>query len=388
MKTPVGLVGCGTISDVYVENARRFANYEIVACADLLGDRARAKAAQHGIPRVVELEALYSDPRIEVILNLTNPQSHVAVDLAALEGGKHVYSEKPFATSLAEGRRVRELAASKGLIMGCAPDTFLGGRLQTFRALLEEGAIGEPVAGFAAMVCHGHESWHPGPEFYYKAGAGPLFDMGPYYLTALVSLLGPVRRVSGSARTSFPVRTIGRGPLKGQTIEVEVPTHVSGSIEFVRGTLVTLVTSFDVWDSMLPRFEIWGTGGTLALLDSDPLAGPNVFGGMIHLRRAEEGDWNGFPTALPRKERPTPWRPISPRFPYNEDARGVGLADMVAAISSARRPRAEASMGFHVLEIIEGLLESARSGAAYSLKSTCERPMPLPAGVREWCFES
>ena len=388
MKTKVGLVGCGNISDIYIENARRFANYEIVACADAVPGRAREKAERHAIPRATRLEEMLHDPEVEIVLNLTNPQSHASVDLAALESGKHVYSEKPFATSLEEGQRIRELAASRQLTVGCAPDTFLGGRLQTLRALLDEGAIGEPVAAFASMVCHGHESWHPGPEFYYKAGAGPLFDMGPYYLTALVSLLGPARRVSGVARASFPRRTIGSAPLKGHTIEVEVPTHVSGSIEFDCGTIVTLVLSFDVWDSTLPRLEIWGAAGALAIEDADPLAGPNVFGGFTHLRRPQEADWNGFPAALPRKERASPWRAIPPRFPYNENARGVGLADMVEAICSGRRPRADATMALHVLEIIEGLLRSAERGMAYVLTSTCERPLPLAADVREFTFNS
>lgn len=382
MRTKVGIIGCGVISDIYIQNSKKFDNYEVVACADAARTRAAAKAAEYGIAKVLTVEELLKDPEIEVVLNLTNPQAHAEIDIAALRAGKHVYSEKPLAVSLAEGKSI--LAAQGDRLLGCAPDTFLGGRLQTFRTLLDAGSIGSIVGGFLSMANHGHEGWHPGPEFYYKKGAGPLFDMGPYYLTALVTLLGPVLRVTGMARTSFPQRVITSEPLSGQRIDVEVPTHLAATLEMAGGALITLVLSFDVWDSHLPRFELYGSEGTISLSDADPLAGPNIFGGVLDVRHREESDWSGFPASLPRKPKATDWKVVAPEFAYNENSRGVGLADMVAALQKGRRPRADGSIAFHVLEVMHGILESAESGTAYRLTSTCERPRALLKGDREY----
>jgi predicted dehydrogenase len=385
-KMRIGLAGCGNISDIYIENSRRFDNYEVVACADALPERAREKAAKFGIARACGLEELLGDRSIGLLLNLTNPQSHASVDLAALSAGKHVYSEKPLAIDRDEGARLIQAASSKGLRLGCAPDTFLGGRLQTMRELIDTGAIGTVVGGFASMACHGHESWHPGPEFYYKKGAGPIFDMGPYYLTALASILGPVRRLSGAVATSFPSRRISSQPLAGRDIEVEVPTHVSGNLEFAAGAVVTTLVTFDVWDSHLPRLELYGSEGSLAICDADPLAGPNIFGGDLFLRRAKDADWNGFPSELPRRGERSPWERIVPRFPYVGNSRGVGLADMVDALERGRAPRADASLAFHVLEVMEGLLESSARGLYLEPTSTFSRPPALPRDAHEYRF--
>jgi len=376
-KTRVGLVGCGNISDVYIANSKMSASYEIVACADQVRERAEAKASANSIPISCSVREIMNNPEVELILNLTNPQSHSEIDLMAIKHGKSVYSEKPLATSVADGKRILATAARSGLRIGCAPDTFLGGRIQTMRKLLDEGAIGDPVAGVAFMACHGHESWHPEPEFYYKKGAGPLFDMGPYYLTALVTLLGSVRRVTGFSRVTFKERVITSEPLRGQGITVEVPTHIAGTLEFSKGCIVSVIMSFDVWDSSLPRLEIYGTAGTMSLKDPDPLAGPNIFGGDTWLRRSGDSDWNAFPHELPRKAEPTEWERIAPQFPHTGNSRGVGLEDMVVAIAAGVPHRASGAMAFHVLEIIEALLKASEDRHPRLIRSACERPRPL-----------
>jgi len=265
-----GIVGCGTISGQYVAELALRPAVELVRCADLEPERARRLEAEHGIPAAPSTEALLADPEVELVLNLTVPAAHAEVSLAAVSHGKHVYSEKPVAVTLEDGRRVLEAAERAGVRVGCAPDTFLSGSLQACRRLVDEGAIGEPVAAVAFFAEHGHEAWHPAPDFYYEPGGGPLLDMGPYYLTALVSLLGPIARVAGSARASFPERVIGNGPRRGERIEVRVPTHVAGVVDFAGGAIGTLVTSFDVWGSTLPRIEVYGSEGSLSVPD------PNV----------------------------------------------------------------------------------------------------------------
>ena len=255
------------------------------------------------------------------------------------------------------------LARDKSLRVGCAPDTFLGGGLQTARRAIDEGAIGTPVAATAFMMCHGHEGWHPDPEFYYKRGGGPMFDMGPYYLTALVSLLGPVRRVCGATRISFPERMITSQPRRGQKIKVDVPTHVAGLLDFASGPIATIVTSFDVWHAELPFIEIYGSEGSLSLPD------PNTFGGPLRLRQAADRTWAEVPLS----------------FGYTDNSRGLGLADMAHALRSGRAHRADGEMAYHVLDIMHALHESSGSGRHVELESTCRRPAPLraelPAGV-------
>src|SRR5262249_39386971 len=229
--------------------------------------------------------AIFNDPEVELVVNLTIPNAHASICLRALESRKHVYVEKPLAINYSDGRMMMEYAKSWNLRVGAAPDTFMGSGLQTCRKLIDDGAIGEPIAATAFMLCHGHESWHPDPAFYYHQGGGPMFDMGPYYLTALVSLLGPVKRVTGSARITFAERTITSQPKHGEVIKVEVPTHVAGVLDFASGTIATIVTSFDVWSAEVPRIEIYGTHGTLSLPD------PNTFGGPVRLRKSGEKDW-------------------------------------------------------------------------------------------------
>jgi predicted dehydrogenase len=258
-RTKIGIIGCGKISGIYLEAGKHFNNLEVVACADIDMARAKSQAEHYHIAKACSVEELLADPTISIVVNLTIPKVHASVGVASIKAGKSVYSEKPLAVTRAEAKELLELAKARGLRVGCAPDTFLGGGLQTCRKLIDEGAIGEPVAVSAAMLSHGHETWHPDPEFYYQPGGGPMFDMGPYYLTALISLLGPIKRVAGSTRITFPERLITSQPKHGQKITVNTPTHIAGTMDFASGVIGTIVTSFDIWGSNVPLMEIYGT---------------------------------------------------------------------------------------------------------------------------------
>ncbi len=352
----VGLVGCGYISGIYLENIARFAPLRVVACADADPERARDRAAEFDVPKAVAVDALLADPEVELVLNLTTPDAHAPVALAAIAARKSVYNEKPLAVALDDGRRLVAAAAAAGVRVGAAPDTFLGGGLQTCRELIDDGAIGRPVAATAFMLNHGHEGWHPNPDFYYQPGGGPLFDMGPYYLTALVALLGPVRRVTGSARASFSERTITSQPRAGETIPVETATHLAAVLDFDGGAIATLVTSFDVWASDAPKLELFGSLGTLALPD------PNTFGGPVRLRRAEEDAWREVPISRP----------------YTANSRGLGPADLAAALRSGRPHRASGDLALHVLEVMHGVETASREGRHVEIVSRPDRPAPLP----------
>ncbi len=355
----VGIVGCGTISGIYLKNARWLSAIEVAACADLFVERAEARAAEYGVPKACSVAELLADPTIEIVLNLTIPNAHAEIALAALEAGKSVYNEKPLAISREDGQRMLALAAEKGLRVGCAPDTFLGGGIQTCRKLIDDGAIGQPVAAIATMMNHGPEHWHPDPDFYYQVGAGPMFDMGPYYLTALVNLIGPVRRVTGSAQITTPERTITSQPKQGATIHVTTPTHVAGLMDFAGGAVGTIITSFDVWGSTLPCIEIYGTQGTLSVPD------PNTFGGPVRLNRARQQEWEDVPLA----------------YGHTENSRGLGLADMAAALRSGRPHRASGALAYHALDLMHAFHDASRTGTHIDIASTCDRPAPLPLGL-------
>jgi predicted dehydrogenase len=366
-KVNVGVIGCGKISGIYLQSQKVFEILNIAACADLVAERARSKAEEYGIPKACRPEELLADPDIQIVVNLTIPGAHAEVNMAALSAGKHVYVEKPLGINREEGRRVLEAAAAKKLRVGGAPDTFLGAGLQTCRKLIDEGAIGEPVAATAFMLSRGHESWHPDPEFYYKVGGGPMFDMGPYYLTALVHLLGPVRRVTASARITFPERTITSEPKYGQVIKVDVPTHVAGVLDFAGGAVGTIVTSFDVWGGNVPRIEIYGTAGTLSVPD------PNTFGGPVRLRPSgKNAEWQDIPLA----------------FNYDKNSRGLGVADMAHAIQSGRPHRASGELTYHVLDIMVALHEASELDRHIYLTSSCRRPEPFPVGMTPGVLDS
>ncbi len=356
MRTRVGIIGCGNISGIYLQNlTKTFRNIELAACADMVAERAEAKAAEHGIT-AMSVESLLADPSISIIVNLTIPKAHAAVTLAALEAGKHVYLEKPFAITREDGQAMLAKAREKGLRIGCAPDTFLGGGIQTVRKLLDDGWIGRPTGATAFMTCHGHESWHPDPEFYYEVGGGPLFDMGPYYLTALVNLLGPVASVAGHADATFPTRTITSEKKYGKVIDVEVPTHVTGLLRFVAGQSATVMTTFDVWHSTLPRIELYGSEGTLLVPD------PNTFGGPVLLRRMGQADWTPMPLS----------------HGFSDNSRGIGVADMARGIAAGTPHRADMALAYHVLDIMHGIHDAARLERTVAIASTCARPEALP----------
>lgn len=361
-KVKVGVVGCGNISGIYFENLTQlFANTEVFACADILRERAEEAAEKYGIPHVWSTEELLACGEIQIVVNLTTPAGHFEVCRQALLSGKHVYVEKPLSLSLEHGNELVQLAREKNLMIGCAPDTFLGAGLQTCRKLIDDGFIGEPVAASAFMVCHGHESWHPDPEFYYQVGGGPMFDMGPYYLTALVSLLGPAATVCGMTKTSFPQRTITSSQKFGQTIDVKVPTHVAGTLQFASGAVATVITSFDVWDSTLPRIEIYGSRGTLIVPD------PNTFGGPILLKPANGSAFMEIPLV----------------HNYAGNSRGIGVADIADCISSGNRPRAGGELANHILEIMHAFHTSSDLKRYVELATSCEQPRPLPLGLIE-----
>jgi predicted dehydrogenase len=383
----IGLVGCGNISDIYFQNCKKYEILDIVACADLISERAQKKAREYNVSKACSVKELLEDPEIDIVLNLTTPQSHAEIYLAALKEGKHTYSEKPLAVNLEDGKRILELSKSKKLLVGCAPDTFLGGRLQTCRKLVDDGWIGEPVAATAFCAFHGHEVWHPDPSFLYQEGAGPMFDMGVYYITALVSILGPIKRVCGSARKYFKERTITSEPKSGEKIKVGTPTHISGIMDFENEVLCTIITSFDVWDPHLPRIEIYGRDGTLSIIDNDPYGGPNIFGGKIFIRRGTKSDWTGYPTQIPRKEKMSEWDEIPLIYGYNENSRGVGLADMAYAIQFGRQHRANGEMAYHVLETMVGFLEASKTGKFYELESSCKRPELFPSNLPEFVLD-
>lgn len=365
-KLKVGIIGCGNISGIYFQNLKRFDALELAACADLDLNRARAKAEEHGVAQVYNVQAMLESD-VDIIVNLTIPAAHAEVCLQALEAGKHVYVEKPLAVTREEGRAILDLAASRGLRVGSAPDTFLGGGIQTCVKLIEEGWIGRPVAATAFMMCRGHEHWHPAPEFYYQQGGGPMFDMGPYYLTALVAMLGPVARVTGSAAVSFPERTILSEPKHGQTVQVEVPTHVAGIMDFACGAVGTLVTSFDIFGGAdVPRIEIYGSEGTLSVPD------PNSFGGPVRLKRHDAKEALEIP--------------LTHGFAAN--SRGVGVADMAHGILSGRPHRASGELAYHVLEAMHGFHDASAEGRHYLMQSSCEKPKPLPMGLTATALDS
>jgi predicted dehydrogenase len=356
----VGVVGAGQVSGAYLGTLRRLSNVAVVAVADL--DEARAAAAAAAVPgaRPLAVAELLAAGDVDLVLNLTVPAAHAEVAHAAIAAGKHVYGEKPLAVTTGQARQVLAAAARAGVRVGCAPDTVLGTGVQTARACLDAGQIGTPVAAAAFMITPGHERWHPAPEFYYRPGGGPLFDMGPYYLTALVTLLGPVRRVTGMAATPRATRTIGSGPRAGAEIGVAVATHVTGVLEHATGALSTLVMSFDVWAARLPHLEVYGTAGSLSVPD------PNSFGGTVHTFRAGTQDWT----------------PAAEAAGYRGAARGYGVADLASALTTGTTHRANGQIAYHVLEVMESLLAAARTGQAADITSSCDRPPAVPFGAR------
>lgn len=348
-KMKIGVVGCGSISSIYLKNmTQMFHNTDVEAVCDRDRVKAVEQARTYQIPRVCTLEEILKDENIELILNLTTPESHYPIARQALLAGKHVYLEKPLALELDQGKELLEIAKGRGLQIGCAPDTFLGAGIQSSLALIREGEIGRPVSATAFLMGHGHESWHPAPAFYYKKGGGPMFDMGPYYLTALVQLISPVKVVTAMTAAAFSARTVTSKNLFGEIIPVEVPTHISGILEFYNGAVGTIITSFDVWGTHAPCLEIHGTEGSLSVPD------PNGFGGQIFLKKREELKWREMPLTAGR----------------SENARGIGVSEMICAIGKNQRCECSGDMAFHVLELMHGFHLAAIHGSHYPIQST------------------
>jgi predicted dehydrogenase len=357
----VGIIGCGNISGIYLENGKVFDAFDIVAVADIDMSRAEARAAEYNIERACTVEELLADPEIEIVISLTIPAAHAEVAIQAVTAGKTVYTEKPLSVTREDGKRLIALAKEKGVRVGCAPDTFLGGGIQTCRKLIDDGWIGRPVAATAFMPSHGPESWHPNPIFFYQVGGGPMFDMGPYYLTALVNLLGPVKRVTGSAQISFPERTVTNQWNYGDKLKVETATHIAGVMDFQNGAVATIITSFDIWAANLPRIEIYGSEGSLSVPD------PNTFGGPVLLRRGGTAEWREMPLS----------------HGFTKNSRGLGVADMASALRSGRPHRANGDLAYHVLDLMHAFHDASREDRHIYLESTCERPAALPLGLGE-----
>ncbi|MCE5327359.1 MAG: Gfo/Idh/MocA family oxidoreductase [Planctomycetaceae bacterium] len=349
----VGVIGCGAISGAYFDAAKRFPVLQIAAAADLDMERAAAKAKDNNC-RACTVAEILKDPEIKIILNLTIPKAHYEIAMKSLEAGKHVHAEKPLAVNREQGKKIVETAKAKNLRVGSAPDTFMGAGIQTCIKLIDDGWIGTPLGATAFMTCRGHESWHPDPEFYYEIGGGPVLDMGPYYLTALVAMLGPVKRTASFSKSSFEYRTITSAKKFGKKVKVEVPTHVAGSLDFANGVLGTIIMSFDVVGAQLPRIEIFGTEGTISVPD------PNAFSGPIHVQR------------LGGERLQIPFSHI-----YAENNRGIGAADIAYAVQSGRPHRCSGEMAYHVLDVMQALNE----GGTQTIASTCHRPAPLPMGL-------
>ncbi|WP_306316823.1 MULTISPECIES: Gfo/Idh/MocA family protein [unclassified Streptomyces] len=353
----VGIVGCGTIVGQYLASLRRLAGVALVAVADLDADRARAVAKEWeggGVRAVTVAELLASDD-VDLVLNLTVPAAHSEIALKAIAAGKHVYGEKPLAATSAEARAVLDAARQAGVVVGCAPDTVLGTGVQTARRAIDDGLIGAPVAATATMVTPGHERWHPDPDFYYAPGGGPLLDMGPYYVTALVTLLGPVTSVIGAASRPRPEREIGSGPRAGERVPVAVDTHVTGVLVHESGALSTLVVSFDAVATHSAHIEVHGPQGTLAVPD------PNHFDGDTRLFRLGAPSWETLPVSAG----------------YLGSGRGYGIADLARTPASAE-PRASGTLAYHVLDVMESLLASAGSGESVAVASRADRPSAVP----------
>jgi predicted dehydrogenase len=351
----VGLVGAGFISGQYSTSLARLPRLRVSAVSDLRPDRAEALAARHEGARAMALPDLLASADVDVVLVLSLPDSHADLALAAVAAGKHVYVEKPLALSVARGREVVGAAAAAGLRVGCAPDTVLGTGIQTARAVLDAGRIGTPHSATAFMTTPGHERWHPEPEFYYRPGGGPLLDMGPYYLTALVHLLGPVERVVAASARPSPTRTVGSGPRAGASFPVEVDTTVTGILMHASGAVSTLVMSFDVWAARLPHIEVHGTGGSLSVPD------PNLFAGPVELHPAAA----------------TEWVEVGPVAGFRDAGRGCGLADLASALVEGRAHRAGAELALHVLDVLQSLQHAADTRTPVATSTTCERPEPV-----------
>lgn len=370
----VGIIGAGKISGIYLENSKKFSTFDVVAIADVRVDGAEARAREYGVPEAMSVDALLAHPEVEAIINLTPHRVHGPVGISVVEAGKAVYTEKPIVVMREEGQRLLDIAARNNVRVGGAPDTFFGGAWQTARKAIDDGAIGKPFAAFANLHIRpiprpadappppsqsvdqpGYKSFYATENFEY--GGGAIFDRGPYYLNALINLLGPIAKVTGSATKAWEERDLG-----GEMRAVHVPTHVVGVLTFASGVVCNFTMSNDVLATGLPHIEIYGTEGSLRCID------PNEFTGDIQLRRIDAPDYQTLPIT----------------FPYNGNSRGVGVADMAAAMRSGRAHRATGAMAYHVVDTITAIFDASATGQTVELTSTCAQPAPLPEGLSDW----
>lgn len=370
-KLGIGIIGCGNISTSYLRLAPLFKGLKVRAVADINVEAARARGEEYNV-KAQSVEDLLANPDVDVVINLTIPDAHYGVTKRILEAGKHAYSEKPLVLTLKEGVTLRDLAKKKGLAVGCAPDTFLGGSHQQARAVLDEGRIGTITAGSAAVLNHGMEHWHPNPDFFFLPGAGPMLDLGPYYVANLINLLGPVKRVGALTSSAAEERVISNGPRNGQTVPVKTPTNIHALLEFHSGATINLSTSWDVWHHKRNHFELYGTEGTLYVPD------PNFFGGTVEI-----GSKDGKLKAL------KPWKHPFGKVNQNHNGRELanyrtaGLADMVTALVEGRDARCSLDRALHGVDVMTACLTSGETGKFVTLTTTCTRPAALsPAEAR------
>lgn len=361
----IGIIGCGNILGRYLAGMSRFPNLAVRGCAARSAEHARAAAAEFGIDAFDTVADLLAAPDVDVVLNITTPAAHAETTAAALAAGRHVYVEKPITTGLSQARELVARAGAAGLLLGAAPDTFLGSAAQTARRAVDDGLIGEPV-GVAGFITSGRvETWHPDPTFLFQPGGGPVADMGPYYLTAMVNLLGPLASVAARSRIGAPTRTVTSPGRRVDSITVTVPTHACAVLEFASGVIGTLLASFDVWDHHLPRLEVYGTEGTLSVPD------PNTFDGDVLIKRHADEDWRVLEPVIP---------PFAEPGTTDQYLRGPGVADLVAALHGAPQ-RATAPLACHVLEAIEGIETASRTGGTVTLSTRVPRPQPVAEGA-------
>ncbi|KMW60293.1 putative oxidoreductase protein [Candidatus Rhodobacter oscarellae] len=365
-KLGVGIIGCGNISSAYLRLAPMFRDIEVRGVADINLQAAEAQGAAFGVT-AYDVNGLLGADDIDIVVNLTIPAAHFEVTRQILQAGKHAYSEKPLVLTLEEGEELRALAAEKGLRVGSAPDTFLGGTHQQARAMIDDGGVGRVVAGTCHVMSHGIEMWHPNPDFFFQPGAGPMLDIGPYYVTNLIQLLGPVKRVAALASAATPTRTITSEPRNGEVIPVDTPTNIHALLEFEQGATITLSTSWDVWAHRHANMELYGTEGSLFVPD------PNFFGGDLEVA-GTDGEIRGVEA----------WD--HPFGRVNEDRgtanyRTAGLADMAQGILQGRAHRCSLELAIHAVDVMTSVLRSGEEGAFVNLSTTCERPEALGPGA-------
>ncbi len=371
-KLGIGIIGCGNISTSYLRLAPLFQGLEVRAVADVNAAAATARAAEFNV-KAQSVDELLANKDIDMVINLTIPDSHYGVTLRILQAGKHAYSEKPLVLTLQQGETLRALAKSKGLSVGCAPDTFLGGAHQQARALIDEGKFGTITAAVACVQNHGPEGWHPNPEFFFLPGAGPMLDLGPYYVANLINFFGPVKRVGALTSSATPTRTIGSGARMGEVIPVKTPTNIHALLEFHAGTTVNLTTSWDVWHHKRNHFELYGTMGTLYVPD------PNFFGGSLEMAGTDKvltpiAAWD-HPFGVPNQ--------TNGQGDAVANYRTAGLADMAVALIEGRDHRCSLDRTLHGVDIMTACLKSGETGQFVSLTTTCTRPAALsPAEAR------